>query len=346
VGLVLALTLPAAYGTPSFTIVPTFDSSITSDPNASTIEATINSAIAVYESLFSNPITVQIYFQEGPPLGESNTETNTVSYKTFYDDLVSDDANSAAIAGLNANGGDGNTNGGLNPVTGTNTIEMKSANQRALGINQAPDCQLTSGASFSLPWICGGTTGPAYDGIITLGTYATYPPLPYDTSHYSLFGTVEHEVDEVLGLGSALENVTSSSGTANAANDANFDDPMPEDLFRYSAVSGGVRTLSTNCANPSLAYFSYGPSTGAIEQFNNACNGGDFGDWDGNGTAQVQDAFATAGANPTLGPGELDALTAIGYNENTLPEPGTFALVGTALLGAGWLRRRVQSRKR
>src|SRR5258707_434566 len=46
-------------------INPTFASNITSDPNAATIEATINRAIQAYESSFSDNITVNITFQEG-----------------------------------------------------------------------------------------------------------------------------------------------------------------------------------------------------------------------------------------------------------------------------------------
>src|SRR4051812_49208021 len=45
-------------------IVPTFDASITSDPNAVAIEGTINAAIQAYETGFSDPITVTIKFQE------------------------------------------------------------------------------------------------------------------------------------------------------------------------------------------------------------------------------------------------------------------------------------------
>src|SRR5438067_4629739 len=41
----------------------TFDSSITSRANATTIEAMIHRAIAIYESLFSDPITVKILFR-------------------------------------------------------------------------------------------------------------------------------------------------------------------------------------------------------------------------------------------------------------------------------------------
>jgi hypothetical protein len=41
----------------------TFDGSITSNPNAAAIEAMINRAISIYESLFSDPITIEILFR-------------------------------------------------------------------------------------------------------------------------------------------------------------------------------------------------------------------------------------------------------------------------------------------
>ena len=56
------------------TIIPTFDSTITSDPNAATIEATINTAIATIQSMFSDPITVNITFKKMTSgLGQSST---------------------------------------------------------------------------------------------------------------------------------------------------------------------------------------------------------------------------------------------------------------------------------
>jgi len=44
-------------------ISPSFDSSITNNQNVAAIEAMINRAIAIYESLFSDPITVSILFR-------------------------------------------------------------------------------------------------------------------------------------------------------------------------------------------------------------------------------------------------------------------------------------------
>ncbi len=49
--------------TTGLTIHPTFDSSITGNPNAAAIQAMINRAISIYESLFSDPITIQIRFR-------------------------------------------------------------------------------------------------------------------------------------------------------------------------------------------------------------------------------------------------------------------------------------------
>src|SRR6267143_611901 len=58
--------------TTGLTIQATFDSSITGDPNAAAIEAMINRAIGIYESLFSDPITIEILFRysDTPPSPE------------------------------------------------------------------------------------------------------------------------------------------------------------------------------------------------------------------------------------------------------------------------------------
>ena len=54
---VLGTAVPASAG---LTIIPIFDATITSDPNAAQIEATINTAIADFQSKFADPITVTI----------------------------------------------------------------------------------------------------------------------------------------------------------------------------------------------------------------------------------------------------------------------------------------------
>ena len=53
----------ATVPTTGLTIQATFDSSITGQPKAAVIEATINQAISIYESLFTDPITISIRFR-------------------------------------------------------------------------------------------------------------------------------------------------------------------------------------------------------------------------------------------------------------------------------------------
>ena len=120
-------------------ITPTFDVSITSDPNAAAIEAAINTAIANIESRFSDPITVNIKFQKGGGLGSSSTFFGTVSYATFLaalkgDAKTSDDATAVGLL----------PNVATNPVNGATTINVKTANLRAVGFARAPSCLWTA----------------------------------------------------------------------------------------------------------------------------------------------------------------------------------------------------------
>jgi hypothetical protein len=256
-------------------INPTFDVSITSDPNAAAIEATIKAAIANIESQFSDPITVNITFQKAGGLGSSSTFFATGSYAAFLaalkaDAKTSDDATAVGLL----------PNVAANPVNGATTINVKTANLRALGI------------MVNLP--------PGQpDGTIGLNTMITSPGSPGSTGTFNLLAVVEHEIDEVLGLGSSLPLVL--AGTI-----------FPQDLYRYS----GVNTRSFTTAN-SLAFFSINGTT-SLAQFDNQNDGGDFGDWQSNPLPpgvlpKVQDAFATPGANPALSV-ELNALDVIGYD--------------------------------
>ena len=106
------------------------------------------------------------------------------------------------------------------------------------------------------------------------------------------------------------------------------------------------RIFTVNCATTPVptAFFSYNGSTD-LAQFNNTCNGADFGDWQSNPlpngvAAQVQDAFATPGAQPLYGSNEIAALSAIGYTVAVAPEPGTFLLLSLALPAFLMVRKR------
>src|SRR5689334_1734190 len=74
----------------------TFDASITGDPNAAAIESTINQAIAIYESLFADPITIEIYFRyastepNGTPFPEgAGAQSNFVNYDIPWSTFIS-----------------------------------------------------------------------------------------------------------------------------------------------------------------------------------------------------------------------------------------------------------------
>jgi PEP-CTERM motif-containing protein len=300
----LGALLGAGHPADALVITPTFASNITSDPNAAAIEGVINTAISTYEADFNDPITVAITFQEGGGLGGSSTFFANVSYSAYLSALTADATTSndaTALAHL--------PTGPNNPVNGSSTINVKTANLRAVGINVNPPAGQP-------------------DGTITLNTSLTFPGSPGSSTTYSLLSVTEHEIDEVLGLGSSLPTVP-------------FGTIFPEDLFRYDAA--GNRSFTTNPT--AKAFFSINGTTD-LAQFDNQNDGGDFGDWQSNPlppgvSPKVQDAFATPGATPSLGV-ELTALDVIGYDFAAVPEPGTLALLGSSLFGFAALRRRRQ----
>ena len=269
-------------------ITPTFDSSITNDPNAAAIEGTINSAIQIYQSDFADPIIVKITFQEMTSgLGQSNFSFFTIPYSEYLTALAADaktNDDATALAHLPV--------GATNPVNGTTDINIKPANLRAVGL---------SGSVAS-------------DGTIGLNTHITDVGSPGTSGQYSLMAVTEHEIDEILGLGSALPS---------------FSNPFPEDLFRYD--SSGNRSFDT--LTTTVPFFSIDGTTDLAQFHQRNGDGGDYGDWQtGAGPVRVQDWAATPGATPSLGV-ELRALDVMGFDRiAAIPEPGTGVLLAAALV--------------
>jgi hypothetical protein len=308
-GLAVIILGSAAPARAGLVINPIFDSSITGDPNAAAIEGVINSAIQEYQAKFNDPITVNIEFHSMTTgLGQSSTFFATGTYSQFLAALQADATTSydaIALAHLAA--------GPNNPVNGSTLMNVKTANLRAIGINVNPPAGQP-------------------DGFIGLNTHITFPGSPGSSLTYFLKATVQHEIDEVLGLGSALPNPPSQT-------------IFPQDLYRYDA--SGNRTFTTT--STVKAFFSIDGTT-RLAQFDNQNDGGDFGDWQSNPLPpnvkpQVQDAFATPFAQPALGLNELIALDVIGYDlKAAVPEPSAVALLGTGMLVVSgfslWRRKR------
>jgi hypothetical protein len=181
-------------------INPTFDSSILTDPNSAAIQAMINRAIAIYESLFSDPITIQILFRysitapNGDPLpadvlSASRSAVYTVSWNNFISHLRADARTS----------NDNVANASLPGSALSTNIAPSSGNGRAVGLDTPP-------AMFPDGTL--GQGGP-FDGIVTLNSAQPFWfTRPLISGSFDARRSVEHEIDEVIGLGSYLDSTT------------------------------------------------------------------------------------------------------------------------------------------
>ncbi len=261
--------IPVVGASGALVINATFDSSITSNVNAAAIEAMIIDAIGIYEAQFNDPITVSIRFRYATTLADGITPlpvgalalSQTVAYVVpwnTYISVLNADATTANDATANAS---------LPGSALSTNIDPSSADGRAVGLNTPP----AMFADGSL-----GAGGP-YDGIVTLNSSAPFNfTRPPTAGNYDALRTTEHEMDEVLGLGSSI----------------NFSgDLRPQDLFSWSAP--GTRNLTSSGSR----YFSIDGGTTNIVGFNQNPNG-DFGDWLSGSCPQanpfVQNAFACA----------------------------------------------------
>src|SRR6266487_922583 len=286
--------------TTGLNINPTFDSSITGNPNAAAIEAMINRAISFHESLFSDPITIQIRFRysttgpDGTPLPASAiAQSAFVIYQVPWSTYIGDWSSDVCSSDLNL------ANASLPGTALSPNIKPRRAGGRAVGLDTPP-------AMFSNGTV--GQGGP-YDGIVTLNSSVPYQfNRPTSAGHLDAQRSTEHEVDEVIGLGSRLGD--------------NGNNLHPQDLFSWS--SPGVRNL----ASSGTRYFSINRGSTNIVNFNQNPNG-DFGDWLSTACPQahpyVQNAFACTGQSSDIAATSPEGinLDVVGYDLVNRPQaPG------------------------
>ena len=284
--------------TTGLVIHPTFDSSITGNPDSAAIQATINGAISIYESLFSDPITIEIRFRysttqpNGDPMPAGRiAQSNFVYYTIAWDTYVN------ALRADARTGNDNIANASLPGSALSANIRPGSAGGRAVGLDTPP-------AMFADGTV--GNGGP-YDGIVTLNSSSPYQfTRPPTNSNYDAQRSFEHEMDEVIGLGSHL-NISGN-------------DLRPQDLFSWSS-SGHRNTTSSG-----TRYFSINGGVTNIVNFNQDMHG-DFGDWLSGNCPQtypyVQNAFGCTGqsSDVTATSPEGINLDIIGYDLANTPTP-------------------------
>ena len=318
-GLAGAVALAVASQGHALTIIPTFDSSITGATNAAAIESSINSAVQFY-SVFTNPVTVSIEFTlQNTGLGASQTG--------LYGDFYSSYTGLALAADAAANP--------QNTVLQTALANLPSGNQK--------DIIFGTSANFRALGYVGtpGFTHGTFDGEVFLNASIMNFTDTTDPSLYPANNVIQHEVDEVLGVGGPGSLVDQPFGASIAIGPQNFSYMGAEDLYRYSAP--GTASFTTDPT--ATSYFSIDGGATDIRNFNQSGGGSDYADWvtDCNGAQFVQD-FEGCPGKPQLGLNlsspEVIALQAIGYNL-AVPEPSAWALMiaGLGMMGAV-LRRR------
>lgn len=270
--------------TRALTIVPTFDTSITSDTNAAVIENTINQIVQVYAASFNDSVTVNIKYHNVPTgFANSGWSYSILSYSSYITALKSHattpyDAQAIALLPTTS----------TNPITGTSQINVQFANARALGLLGGPSP--------------GQIDGDVYLNMSVMNLTRTNA----NPSKWDMMSVAMHETDEVLGFASALNGLTNNAPTPTG-------NIWPMDLFRYSATNG-VRSFNTS--SNTAAYFSL-DGTNHLVRFNQL-GGGDFSDWYGwvSGVVpQVQDSATVSGSQADLGIEKM-ALDAIGFTLN------------------------------
>lgn len=338
------------------------------------IDNSIDAATQQIAKQFGNTnTTVNILYygaQDGTGgfLGASVSGQTVYTYNQYTGALATNSAAhplnttlSTAVANL------GSGNGASDP--GNTFMAVNTTDARALGLG--------TGFAVPTPGFCPCDSTPQFDnmgdfvghggtvdGIIFLNIDQPLQytrPMPTVSSGGVLYDarqTMEHETDEVLGIGGAGSTLNAAIADPNwmtdffgMPSDVNLIGPL--DLYRYAAPGSPSWAPNPNLDFNQFAYFSVDGGNSLIDTFNQSAMAfGDAADWGLDfskscpggfgvgGSGSVQDAFSCNNEvhDVALQSPEGKALEAIGYDP--LPEPMTLSLFGAGLACAAAIRRR------
>lgn len=226
-------------------IIPTFDSSILGNPNSAAIQSVINQAIAIYQSLFRDPITVSILFRYSDRRPNGDLFPSNIIGDAIPDGYDAPWNTYTSSLGADAKtGNDAIANASLPTSPLSTNIVFTSANGRALGFN-------TPGTMDAAGNVGAGT----FDGIVTLNSDQLFSfSRPPSSNSFDAMRLTEAGIDLVLGSISYLDFGGGDFG--------------PQDIFSWAAPSNrntttsGSRYFSINSGNTNIVNFNQSPGTG------------------------------------------------------------------------------------
>jgi hypothetical protein len=306
----LAAGLAAAQSAHSGLVIDgTFTAAFNSSFGANAVNAqnAWNQAVSIIEAEYSDPIHINITVNAVAGtgvFGQSSTFLDSTSYANLRSlvvaDAKSDDDRTAVGAGCSVRVAD--------HTGGPGTWWVSRAEAKALGL--IPDDLST-------------------DGTVTFGAGNPFffNHLSPVAGSYDLVGIMLHEISEVMGrLGISGGTIGAFSNSYSLIDDFSYTGP-------------GAKGLGNGGGNN----FSIDNGTSLLKLFNDAAaNGLDSRDWAG-GTNDAFNQFSDSGVTNSFSATDARLLDVLGYDlvqQQSVPEPGSLALVSIGLAGALWGRRR------